>query len=172
MKQLISEGKLPEIHVRIGVHYGATEVGNIGSDDRFDYTAVGDLVNTASRLEGLYKAFGTEIVVSGEVFDAAHSEVPLLPLGSVRVAGRKQSLRVFSPIAVERDENRAKWVSAVESVKNGELQAARVLFAEVRASEPLLKTVADLYLKNIEYVTQSREFAGKPWDGVLVFEVK
>jgi adenylate cyclase len=85
-------------HLRIGLHSGVAAVGHLGSAERFTYTAVGDAVNTAARLEGANKAFGTRVLLSG----ALHARVPAatcLWLDSVVLAGRGAGLDVFTPCA-------------------------------------------------------------------------
>ncbi|MBO6784980.1 MAG: adenylate/guanylate cyclase domain-containing protein, partial [Alphaproteobacteria bacterium] len=81
---------------RIGVHTGPAVVGNIGGDRRFDYTAIGDTVNTAARLEGANKYLGTTTCIS-EVTARAAGETDLRPIGDIVLKGRSTPLRVYAP---------------------------------------------------------------------------
>ncbi|MGE0806920.1 MAG: CHASE2 domain-containing protein [Burkholderiaceae bacterium] len=82
---------------RIGVHAGEVIVGNFGGSTLFDYRALGDAVNVASRLEGLNKHLGTSICVSEEIRNAV-PEAPMRPVGRVVLKGRTQALRVYEPL--------------------------------------------------------------------------
>ena len=76
---------------RIGVHTGTAIVGNVGTDDRLHYTAHGDCVNTAARLEGANRYLGTRVCLSREV--AQHSpEIAFVPIGRLVLKGRVQEL--------------------------------------------------------------------------------
>ena len=93
-----------QVQLRIGLHTGEAAVGHLGSHERFTYTAVGDAVNTAARLEGANKAFGTGILLSGATHDALQAmpagdapEVPLMWLDTVVLAGRSTGVDVYTP---------------------------------------------------------------------------
>jgi len=83
---------------RIGVHTGEVIVGNFGGNTIFDYRALGDPVNTASRLEGANKYLGTSICVS-EATLAGCPDIPARPIGRLRVKGKSIPLQVFEPLA-------------------------------------------------------------------------
>jgi len=83
---------------RIGVHTGEVIVGNFGGNTIFDYRALGDPVNTASRLEGANKYLGTSICVS-EATLIGCPDIPARPIGRLRVKGKTIPLQVFEPLA-------------------------------------------------------------------------
>jgi class 3 adenylate cyclase len=86
---------LPAFDIRIGINVGVATVGNVGSSRRFDYTAIGDTVNVASRLEELNKAHGSRIIISESVHNQLTIEVRVRDLGEVRLSGRRAAVRVF-----------------------------------------------------------------------------
>jgi adenylate cyclase len=84
----------PRIKARTGINSGTMLVGNIGSKYRFHYGAMGDAVNLTSRLEGLNKVYGTEIIVSDNTAQLVNGAFLLRELDLVRVKGRRKALRV------------------------------------------------------------------------------
>jgi adenylate cyclase len=86
---------LPNFHTRYGMHMDWAMVGNFGAPDRINYTAIGDGVNLASRLEGLNKHYGTSIIVSQAVYEAAKSEFEFRLLDRVAVKGKSRGVAIY-----------------------------------------------------------------------------
>ncbi|MBL8923717.1 MAG: adenylate/guanylate cyclase domain-containing protein [Myxococcaceae bacterium] len=86
---------LPDVSTRIGLNTDALLVGNFGSEQLTDYTAIGDGMNLAARLEAANKAFGTSILVGPETARRVHGVVEVRELDSVRVAGKQEIIPVF-----------------------------------------------------------------------------
>ena len=104
MEQLRDQWKrqgLPELRVRIGLHSGLAVVGNMGSDFRFNYTAMGDTVNLASRLEGANKDFGTYTLISNTTRkQAGEQEFAYRNLGEIQVKGKSEMTAVYELLPV------------------------------------------------------------------------
>jgi len=90
----------PRIKARTGINSGTMLVGNIGSKYRIHYAATGDSVNLASRLEGLNKIYGTEIIISGDTAELVAGAFRLRELDMTRVKGREQALRIYELLGV------------------------------------------------------------------------
>jgi adenylate cyclase len=92
--QFEAEGLKP-FFTRFGIHVGEAVVGNLGSTERMNYTALGNTVNLASRLEGLNKQFGTAILVSEDVYFRVQHRFQFKALESVTAKGMTKETRIY-----------------------------------------------------------------------------
>ncbi|WP_420547510.1 adenylate/guanylate cyclase domain-containing protein [Curvivirga sp.] len=95
------EKGLPEFHTRFGIHTGNCIIGNVGSNDRLNYTAFGATVNLASRLESLNKDYGSQIITSEEVYKAVQREFDFKPMGSVIPQGFSSPVHLYELLQVK-----------------------------------------------------------------------
>lgn len=95
-EELVARG-LPPIRMRIGLHSCTAVIGNLGSSDRFDYTAIGDGVNLAARLEGVNKAYHTGVLLSGETAQRLDGRMGLREVDRVIVKGKSEAVTIFTP---------------------------------------------------------------------------
>lgn len=99
----LAEAGLSEITIGIGINTGTATVGYIGSRDRTDYTAIGDTVNLAARLEKQAKA--GQIIISSFTREAIGDEFPLIPTGQITVKGRQEPVQIYEVLWQEADDS-------------------------------------------------------------------
>ena len=132
-EELRAEG-LPLLHMRVGVNTAELSVGNYGSESRFYYTAMGDGMNLASRLEGTNKLYGTPILLSGTTRQALAGAIAVRRVDRVRVAGKSRSVDIFTPDA---DVDRvAKAAAAWEAYEARDWERAGALYRELAEGAP------------------------------------
>lgn len=158
---------LPPIYMRIGIHSGSAVVGNLGSSKRFDYTAIGDDVNLAARLEGANKLYGTGILLSGETALQIQGEFAMRTVDRIIVKGKSQAVDVFTPCEDPRVVELTE--QAIRSFREQKWDAAETPLHELLEIDQE-DGVAKLYLKRIA------DFRGAPppanWDGSATLESK
>lgn len=128
---------------RVGVHAGPAIVGNFGTGRLFEYTAYGDTINTASRLEGANKRLGTRILASAAVVADA-PRMPARPVGDLLLRGRSEPLRVFEPLADAVDPDYDAAFSLMAAGDPAALPAFAALVGRT-AADP----VASLHLRRL-----------------------
>jgi len=116
---------------RIGIHSGEVIVGNFGGTTMFDYRALGDPVNTASRLESLNKHLGTHVCVSGATL-AGCPDAVVRPIGRIVLKGKTQAIEVFEPCNTPPDGN---YLAAYDAMRN-QCPEALQLFEQLANSNP------------------------------------
>ncbi len=147
------KGVPPIGRTRVGVHYGEAIVGNFGGEGRIQYTALGDSMNTASRLEGANKQLRTSVLVSAEV--VARSGLDWFrPLGRIVLRGRATPVDVFEPVPNMRGEVRNIFAALVNAAFKGEVQAREKL------NDDLLMSPGDEVLANLVYRLHNAEADG------------
>lgn len=146
------------VRMRIGLNTGDVVIGNMGSQERFNYTMLGDAANLASRLEGANKAFGTFILASESTWSAASHVVFGRELGALQVVGRKKPVRVFEPMALRREDLPA-WLpdyeAGLRAVAEKRWADALALFEKLPDDPP-----------SRAYAGKLRALNGADWDGV------
>jgi adenylate cyclase len=101
MAERMRERGLPAMTARIGINTGIATMGNMGAKVQFQYTAIGDEVNLASRLEGVNKEFGTRIIVAEPTLQAAKDAVEARELALIKVKGKKQPVRIYELLGLK-----------------------------------------------------------------------
>ena len=160
----------------VGINQGEVIVGNIGSQERMDPTVIGDSVNLASRLEGLTRIYGVDILISATVAELVRDEFYLRSVARVQVKGKTKPVDVLTFIGARNEEVDPEFLKWLESYEEGlekfrsrDFTDAKILFSRFLEFYPD-DVLAKMYLdRALEY---ERQPPNEAWDAVEVFKKK
>jgi adenylate cyclase len=166
---------LPPMDIGIGINSGDMSVGNMGSRDRFDYTIMGDNVNLASRLEGINKEYGTNIVISEFTYALIrHQSFLVRELDTVRVKGKDEPVTIYELLGYaslyeHKKPVVAKFCEGLSAYKQRDWNLALERFGEALELDPSDTPSA-------KYISRCEAYQHTPppddWDGVFVMTTK
>ena len=161
----------PRLFTRFGLHTAEVLVGNFGAPDRMNFTALGDGVNVAARLEGINKLYGTQVIVSETVAESVRGKIELRRLDLVAVKGKSTALEIYELLG----ESGAVAEEIGERARHYERAFAAYLEAEFESCIELLNDVVD-DPPSLVLAARCRELIDQPpgsdWNGVFVAKSK
>jgi adenylate cyclase len=164
------EEQLPSIKIGVGVNTGDMIVGNIGSEKRLDYTAIGDNVNLGSRLEGLTKYYRTPILVSSSTYERTKDEFVYVFVDTVAVKGKETGIAIYAPLAERTPDVEGSLRAEIAQFDAGhelylaqKFQEARPQFQAMEGDLPSLGGLASVFAERC--VALLAEPPGALWSG-------
>jgi len=165
----------PELKMRLGLYTGPAVVGNMGSENRMDYTMMGNTVNVASRLEGVNKIFGTYSMIGETTCKAAGSSVFTRELDLVNVVGKQEPVRIYELIGYPEDIDRPlketidHYHKGLTAYRNRQWDDAIDAFTDALGLTPDDKPSQTLMARCIEFKSNPPDIS---WDGTYTIKTK
>lgn len=168
----VSEGR-PAFNVRIGIHTDEVVVGNIGTFERRNYTAIGDGVNLAARLDPLNKLYGTNIIISENLYSEVKQNMVTRPLGVILIKGKQKSVKVYELIgdlsveelkpSEEKIAYYKRFEEAFDLYSSRKVSEAILIFQELAKEDPTDK-VCLIYCKRCQNLIDNPLSKESDWE--------
>ena len=155
-KEVVAEG-IPAFGMGLGINTGIVVVGNMGSNQRFDYTCLGDSVNLASRLEGQSKPYGVKMVLGPITAEQVKDEYDVMELDCIAVKGKKEGVKIYT-ISKETKQHK----EFLHNYYSGHWAAACDLIETCQKTNPEMKDYYEAMLERI-----GSGVAPKDWNGTF-----
>ena len=166
---------IPRVDCRIGLNTGVIVVGNMGSQDRFDYTAVGDDVNLASRLEGAGKEYDTNIIIGEATHEQVKEEMVCRELDLIEVVGKTRPVHIYELLG-ENGQTSKDQVQLANAFRKGlrayrgqQWDSAAKIFSQINGYYPE-DGPTKVFLRRVAEFKKNPPL--KDWDGVYVMTSK
>ncbi len=180
-KQLREEAEaedkpLISMNMGVGINSGECVVGNMGSEQRFDYSVLGDAVNLASRLEGQSKNYGIDIILGEDTYKIIKDDdYNTLELDLIAVKGKKEAVRVYGLLPADGsglalDDLKVPHMEMLEAYRDMDWDRAVSLIIKCRRNAKPLTALYDLYAERI--AAYRNDPPDPDWGGVYVAETK
>jgi len=165
---------IPSFDIGIGLNTGEAIIGNMGSKNRFDFTAMGDNVNIASRMESLNKMYGTNIIITEHTYKIVKDKFETRKLDAVRVKGKKKPILIYELLSIKGNLDK-KQLDFVQKCEEGlDLYFMKKWKPATKLFQDALKIKDDAVCHL--FINRCNEFVKNPppndWDGIWEMQSK